>query len=254
VRVVDLNCDCGEGFGPYAMGDDAAMLSLVTSANVACGFHAGDPVIMAATFAAAKERNVAVGAHPGFADLYGFGRRRIDHSASEIERLVAYQIGAAQAVAALAGHRVTHVKPHGALSNIAMRDAATAAAIARAIKIVDPSLIFLAVAGTELQRAGENLGLATVPEIYADRGYDEEGFLAPRAQPGAVIHEAALAARRTVSMVRDGAVMSLGGKRIPIAIGSVCVHGDTPGAVAMARAVRSALEEAGVTLRAFAPA
>lgn len=252
MQAIDLNCDCGEGFGPYAMGDDRAMLDIVTSANVACGFHAGDPDIMAATFALAREKRVAVGAHPGFADRAGFGRRPIAMSEAEIERLVAYQIGAAQALAAQAGHRVTHVKPHGALSNIAMKEQGVARAIARAARAVDRRLAFLAVAATELQRAGEDEGLETVPEIYADRGYTDEGHLAPRQTEGAVLHDADAAAERAAAMVRNGAVVSLGGKRIPVGIGSICVHGDTPGAVMMARKVRAALEAAGIALRPFA--
>ena len=254
MRTVDLNCDCGEGYGAWQMGDDRAMLDIVTSANVACGFHAGDPDIMAATFALARERGVAVGAHPGFDDRAGFGRRPVGMSAAAIERLVAYQVGAAQALAALAGHRLTHVKPHGALSNIAMADADVARAIARGAKAVDRDLAFLAIAGTELQRAGEAEGLRTVHEIYADRGYTDEGHLAPRSAKGAVLHDAGAAAARAARMVAEGAVETLGGRKVPVAIDSICVHGDTPGAVAMARAVRAALEAAGVTLRAFAAA
>ncbi len=250
--AVDLNCDCGEGFGIYAVGDDRAMLDIVTSCNVACGFHAGDPDIMAETFALALERGVAVGAHPGFADRAGFGRRPLPVSEAEAERLVAYQVGAAAALAARAGHRLTHVKPHGALSNLAMADAGLAAAIARASRAVDPGLAFLAVAGTELQRAGEVAGLRTLREIYADRGYTDTGHLAPRGAPGAVLHAAAAAANRAARMVADGAVTSLSGRRVPVGIDSICVHGDTPGAIAMARAVRAALEAAGVVVAAFA--
>ncbi len=249
---VDLNCDCGEGFGPYAMGDDRAMLGIVTTANIACGFHAGDPDIMAATFALARERGVAVGAHPGYADKAGFGRRPLAMTTAAVERMIAYQVAAALALAALAGHRLTHVKPHGALSNVAMADEAIARAIARATRAVEPRLAFLAVAGTALERAGEAEGLATVREIYADRGYTDDGHLAPRTMPGAVLHDAAEAAERVVAMVRAGAVFALSGKRVPVAIESICVHGDTPGAVAMARAVRGALEHAGLALRPFA--
>lgn len=248
---VDLNCDCGEGFGAYAMGDDSAMLAIVTSANVACGFHAGDPDIMAQTFAKARDHGVAVGAHPGFPDLAGFGRRRLPYSAAEIERLVAYQIGAAQALAAYAGHRLTHVKAHGALSNIAMDEPSVARAIARAIKAVDPTLRFLAIAGTALETEGEAAGLAVVREIYADRGYTDAGLLAPRGQPGAVLHDADEAAARVVAMVSEGAVFALSGRRIPVGIDSICVHGDTPGAVAMAGAVRQALERSGIALQPF---
>ncbi len=252
VTTVDLNCDCGEGFGVYTMGNDRAMLGIVTSCNVACGFHAGDPDIMADTFALARERGVMVGAHPGFADRVGFGRRPLPVTEAEAERLVAYQVGAAAALATHAGHRLTHVKPHGALSNLAMADAGLATAIARACRAVDPRLAFLAVAGTELQRAGEAAGLHTLREIYADRGYDDGGQLVPRGTPGAVLHDATAAAKRAVRMVAEGAVTSLSGRRVPLGIDSICVHGDTPGAVAMARAVREALEAAGVTIAAFA--
>lgn len=250
--AVDLNCDCGEGFGVYTQGDDDAMLAVVTSCNVACGFHAGDPDIMAATFASARTHGVSVGAHPGFADRAGFGRRAMPVNEAEAERLVAYQVGAAAALAGLAGHRLTHVKPHGALSNMAMVDASLAAAIARASKSVDPDLSFLAVAGTALERAGEAAGLRTVREIYADRGYTDDGHLAPRTHAGAVLHDPVEAADRAVRMVADGVVVSLSGVRVPVGIDSICVHGDTPGAVAMARAVRGALEAAGVVVVAFA--
>lgn len=254
MQQVDLNCDCGEGFGAYTMGDDAAMLDIVTSANVACGYHAGDPDIMARTFAIARERGVAIGAHPGFPDLAGFGRRRLPYACDEIERFLAYQIGAAQAVAAYAGHRITYVKVHGALSNMAMEDPAGARAIARAIKAVDPALRFLAIAGTALQHAGEEAGLAVVREIYADRAYTDAGHLVSRALPGAVLHDAEEAADRVSAMVREGAVIAQSGKRVPVGIDSICVHGDTPGAVAMARAVRAKLEAAGIALKPFAAA
>ena len=252
MRSIDLNCDCGESYGAYVMGDDAAMLEIVTSANVACGFHGGDPEVMARTFRLAKEKGVAVGAHPGFPDLWGFGRRRLPFSAAEIERLVAYQIGAAQALAAYAGHRITHVKPHGALSNIAAEDNEIARAIARATKIVDPQLVFLAIAGTELERAGADEGLSVAREIFADRGYGDDGQLLPRGQDGAVLHDPQIIAARVLKMVEEGAVIAASGKRLPTRIDSICVHGDTPGAVAIAATVRKELAAAGVSLRAFA--
>jgi UPF0271 protein len=254
MRTVDLNCDCGEGFGAYRMGDDAAMLAIVTSANVACGFHAGDPDIMAETFRLAKAKGVSAGAHPSFPDLQGFGRRRLPYTNAEIERLVAYQIGAAQALAAYAGHRLTHVKPHGALSNMACEDTMIAKAVARAAKAVDPNLVFLAIAGTELERAGEKENLAVAREIFADRAYTDEGLLVSRALEGAVIHDADHAAQRVLDMVNENAIIAMSGKRIPIGIDSICVHGDTPGAVHMASAVRNRLEEAGFQLKAFASA
>jgi len=254
MQSVDLNCDCGESYGAYVMGDDAAMLALVTTANVACGFHGGDPEVMAQTFKLAKEKGVAVGAHPSFPDLWGFGRRRLPFSAAEIERLVAYQIGAAQALAAYAGHKITHVKPHGALSNVASEEADVARAIARATKAVDPQLIFLAIAGTELERAGQAEGLAIAREIYADRGYGDDGLLLPRGKPGALLHDPAAIAARVLTMVETGTVISETGKALPVAIDSICVHGDTPDAVAITTAVRTSLTEAGIDLRPFAKA
>lgn len=249
---IDLNCDCGESFGVYVMGDDAAMLDVVTTANVACGFHGGDPEVMANTFRMAKEKGVYVGAHPGFPDLAGFGRRPLPFSAAEIERLVAYQIGAAEALAAYAGHRLTHVKPHGALSNIAMAEADVAQALARATKAVDPRLMFLAVAGTELETAGKAEGLVVAREIYADRAYSDDALLIPRSQEGAVLHEPTAIAGRVLAMVREGALIAASGKRIPLGIDSVCVHADTPNAVVIARAVRQHLIEAGIMLKPFA--
>jgi UPF0271 protein len=251
MRRLDLNCDCGEGFGAYAMGDDAAMLDIVTSANVACGFHGGDPEIMAATFAAAKAKGVAIGAHPGFPDLWGFGRRKLPFTTGEIERLVAYQIGAALALAAYAGHRISYVKAHGALSNIAMADEEVARAIARAVKAVDPSLGFLAVAGTKLEAAGEAEGLAVFREIYADRAYTDGGLLVDRSCPGAVLREPDAVAGRVLAMVEAGAVIAVSGQRVAVGIDSICVHGDSPNAVAMARAVRARLEDVGIALAPF---
>lgn len=250
--TIDLNADLGEGFGAYRCGDDAVMLDLVTSANVACGFHAGDPGIMAETFAGARARGVAVGAHPGFPDLAGFGRRPMPFSASEIERQVAYQIGAAQALAALAGHRLTYVKAHGALANRAAAERDVADAIARAVRAVDPALGLLAIARTAQVAAGEAAGLSVHAEIFADRGYTEDGQLIPRDRPGALIAEAAVAAERVLAMVQAGGLLTADGTLLPTRIDSVCVHGDSPHAVTMARAVRARLDEAGIGLAAFA--
>ncbi len=247
---VDLNSDLGEGFGPWSMGDDAAMLDIVSSANLACGFHAGDPVIMTDTARLAREKGVAIGAHPAFFDLWGFGRRRITgDSPADIEKMVAYQIGALQGVATLAGHRVSHVKPHGALYNMAAADPALANAIAQAIRAVDPSLLFVVLPGSEMERAGRAAGLRVACEVFADRGYLDDGSLAPRGQPGALIHDPDEAARRTVEMVTTGRVQALSGRSVPVTADTICIHGDTPAAVAMARAVRSALEAAGVAIR-----
>jgi UPF0271 protein len=249
---VDLNADLGEGFGTYRCGDDAAMLDVVTSANVACGLHAGDPEIMAATFALARARSVAVGAHPGFPDLWGFGRRRMPFSAPEIERLVAYQVGAAQALAAYAGHRITYVKAHGALANLAAAERPVADAIARAVRAVDPGLALLAIALTAQVPAGEAAGLAVHQEIFADRGYTEDGQLIARGLPGALIDTADAAAERVLAMVREGAIITAAGARLPTPIRSICVHGDSEHAVATARAVRQRLEGADIALAPFA--
>jgi len=253
MRSVDLNCDCGEGFGAYRIGDDNAMLNIVTSVNVACGFHAGDPEIMAKTFKAAKAKGVAIGAHPGFPDLWGFGRRRLPFTAGEIERLIAYQIGAANALAAYAGGRLGYVKVHGALSNIAAEDETIAQAIACAVKAVEPRLGFLAPAGTKLETAAHAHGLAVAREIYADRAYTDAGLLVERTCPGAVLRDAWDAADRVLTMVLEGAIITISGKRLATGIDSVCVHGDSPNAVAMAKAVRARLEKAGIALAPFAP-
>ncbi|SPH17478.1 hypothetical protein DEA8626_01001 [Defluviimonas aquaemixtae] len=252
VRTVDLNSDMGEGFGSYRMGDDDAILKIVTSANVACGFHAGDPDIMARTFRTAKERGVAIGAHPGYADLWGFGRRVIPHSTGEIERFVAYQIGAAQALATYAGHKITYVKAHGALGNLSAADADVARAVARAVSAVDPSLILLCIARSEQVRAAEEARLQARHEIFADRAYTDEGQLVSRSLPGAVIHDPDEASARIVRMVSDGAIETASGKRLKTPIDSICVHSDTPTAVALAGQVRSALEAGGIAVKNFA--
>jgi len=252
-KTIDLNADLGEGFGAWRMGDDAAMLGVVTSANVACGFHAGDPDIMAGIFTQAREKGVAVGAHVAFPDLAGFGRRALAMTPAEIEHAVAYQLGAALALARQAGVRLAHVKAHGALANLAETDAATADAIARAVKAVDPSLTLLVIALSEQVRAGARAGLRLAHEIFADRAYAEDGTLAPRAQKGAVIEDAAAAATRVRDMLAEGALITQSGARLKTPIDSVCVHGDTPQAVAMARDLRASLKAAGYRLRAFAP-
>ncbi len=248
---VDLNSDMGEGFGAYRMGDDAAMLSIVSSANIACGLHAGDPEIMAQTIALAKEKGVAVGAHPGFPDLWGFGRRNIPFSVGEIERLVAYQIGAAQALATYVGHPITHVKAHGALGNLTQQDESVARAVNNAIKAVDPKLVCLTIALGHQERLAREMGLACRSEIFADRAYTDEGFLVHRSKSGAVIHDAAAAAERVVRMVRNGAIETITGRAIVTPIDSICVHSDTPSAVGIAARVRAGLEDAGITIRNF---
>jgi len=250
--MVDLNSDMGEGYGAYTMGRDAEILGIVTSANVACGFHAGDPEIMAATFRLARENRVAVGAHPGFPDLWGFGRRPMPFSASEIERLVAYQIGAAQALATYAGHRLSYVKAHGALGNLTQTDASVARAVTRAIRAVDPTLICLTIALGEQTLIAQEMGLTVKSEIFADRAYTDAGQLVSRQIEGAVIHDADQAAQRIRRMVERGAIETISGRSLATQIDSICVHSDTPGAVAIARRVRETLEEAGVRIRSFA--
>jgi 5-oxoprolinase (ATP-hydrolysing) subunit A len=253
LTVVDLNSDMGEGFGAWRMGDDEAMLEIVSSANLACGFHAGDPVIMTDMAALAKEKGVGIGAHPSFMDLWGFGRRQIrGDSMADIEKMIAYQIGALQATATLAGHKVRHVKPHGAIANMAALDRELALALCRAVKAVDRELIYVALPNTEIERAAESEGLKLAREVFADRTYDDTGNLTPRKAPGAVIHDAEVAATRVIRMVEEGGVRSTSGKLVPVAIDTICVHGDNPAAVAMARTVRQRLQAAGIAIRPMA--
>lgn len=252
MTTIDLNSDLGESFGPWVMGNDAAMIELASSVNVACGFHAGDADTMRKTVELAKARGVRVGAHPGYRDLQGFGRRPIvGLSAAEIENLVAYQIGALQGIAAAAGYRVTHVKAHGAISNVACEDDMTARAIAAGIKAVDRNLKFVVLANTKLVKAGEAAGLPLVHEVFADRAYEDDATLVSRRKPGAVLHDTAAIAQRVVRMVQDRAVTSVSGKTIKVQIDTVCIHGDTAGAVEIARAVRQALTDNGIEVRPF---
>jgi UPF0271 protein len=250
---VDLNCDMGESFGAWSMGDDDAMLDIVSSANIACGFHAGDPSIMFRTSETAKRKGVAIGAHPGFNDMAGFGRRVIrGDSPAEIERMVAYQIGALQAVASLAGHRVTYVKVHGSLNNMANEDEDLALAIARAIKGVDRNLVNVCMPGLLMEKASDKVGVRVAREFFADRTYDDNGMLTSRKKPGSVLHDTEEAAERVLRTLQDKAVTTTSGKRIPIQIDTICVHGDEPSAVAMARAVRAKLETNGIAIAPFA--
>src|SRR5262252_8002009 len=213
MKNIDLNCDLGESFGNWEMGHDAEMIELATSVNIACGFHAGDADIMRKTVELAKARSVSVGAHPGYRDLHGFGRRVIPGlTSSEIENLIAYQIGALQAIATAAGHKVTHVKAHGAISNHACEDDMTAQAIANAIKAVDPSLVFVVLANSKLVTAGEKANLPLVHEVFADRAYEDNGSLVSRRKPGAVLHDARQISERVVRMLQDGEVVSVSGK------------------------------------------
>lgn len=252
MTILDINSDMGESFGAWTMGDDAAMLEVVSSANVACGFHAGDPVVMFDTVEKAKANGVAIGAHPSFRDLWGFGRRRIvGESPSTLMKEIVYQIGALRGVAAACGHNVTHVKGHGALANLAEADDELADAIVAAVKAVDRDLILVCLPGNAMERAGGKAGLRLAREIYADRTYDDDGRLTSRKLANAFIHDPEEAAARVVMMLETGAIVSTSGKRIPARIDTCCVHGDNPVAVAMAKALRGKLEEAGVTIRPF---
>ena len=251
-QVIDLNADLGEGFGRWTLTDDAGLLGVVTSANVACGFHGGDYDTMRKTVELAKARGVSVGAHPGYRDIHGFGRRPFyGMKSSEIENLVAYQIGALQAIATAAGYKVTHVKAHGALSNVACEEDTTARAIADAIKAVDPSLIFVVLANTKLVQAGEAAKLTLAHEVFADRAYEDDGTLVSRKKPGSVLHDPKQIADRVVRMIQDGAVISVTGKVIKMRTDTVCIHGDTPGSVNIARAVKQALKDAGIDVAPF---
>ncbi|EJW13532.1 Lactam utilization protein LamB [Rhodovulum sp. PH10] len=245
---IDLNADVAEGFGAWDIGHDAELMEIVTSANVACGFHAGDPVTMQRLCRLAAAAGVAIGAHPGFNDLWGFGRRRIEMKPADIEPMVAYQIGALQAIAHGVGRPVTHVKAHGALYNMAAVDPAYATAIARAVKAVDPALVFVGLAGSALIRAGEEQGLRVAREAFADRRYQDDGTLAPRAMPGAVLTEPEAVGRQAVGIVLEGAVTSVGGRRVAVAADTLCIHGDEPTSVTVARATRAALEAAGIVV------
>jgi 5-oxoprolinase (ATP-hydrolysing) subunit A len=246
--TVNMNADMGEGFGAYKIGDDDAILKIIRSASIACGMHAGDPLTMRHVVQRAKEEGCSIGAHPGFNDLWGFGRRRIDMNPEHLEYLMAYQIGALQAMAAYVGEKVTHLKPHGALNNIAAENADYAMAIGRAIKAVDREIIYVTNVGSEMEKAGRKLGLKVAREAYCDRLYDDNCNLTSRKIPGAVIHDPAVAAERVVRMVVDGEIVSRSGKRIPTRIETLCVHGDEATGVAIAGACRKALEAAGVKI------
>lgn len=249
---MDLNSDLGEGYGRWALGDDAALLEVVTSANVACGFHAGDPATIDRTVRTAVERGVAVGAQVSYPDLVGFGRREIDVPPDELTADVLYQLGALEAFAKAAGSRVRYVKPHGALYNRIVRDPVQAAAVVEAIRRYDPALPLLTLPGSVAMEAAGEAGIPSVGEGFADRAYTAEGRLVSRREPGAVLHDPEQVAARAVVMATEHRVEAAGGEQVAVEVRSLCVHGDTPGAVDLARAVRTALEHAGVTLEAFA--
>lgn len=248
---IDLNADAGEGFGVWRVGDDDAMLEIVTSANIACGFHAGDPVGLLRVCRSAAERGVRIGAQVGYRDLAGFGRRFIDVAGEDLLADVIYQIGALQAIAQAAGAAVRYVKPHGALYNTIMTHREQAAAVATAVGMVDATLPVLGMAGSVFFGEAARMGLRTVAEAFADRAYRGDGLLLSRREPGAVLHDPAMIAQRVVSMVDSGEVTAADGTRIPVSVESVCVHGDSPGALQIAAAVRDQLEAFGIELRAF---
>jgi 5-oxoprolinase (ATP-hydrolysing) subunit A len=249
---MDLNADLGEGFGAWRLGDDDALLEIVTSANVACGFHAGDPGTMRRVCAAAAARGVAVGAQVGYRDLAGFGRRRIDYTFADLRDDVLYQIGALDGFCRVAGTSVRYVKPHGALYNTAAVDEAQAAAVVAAVRDYDPALPVLCQPGSVLAQLAAGSGLAVVGEGFADRGYRADGTLVPRSAAGALVVAEEAVVRRAVRLATEGTVEAVDGTVVPAPVASICLHGDTPGAAALARAVRAGLAEAGVALAPFA--
>ena len=246
---VDLNCDMGESFGAWTLGNDAALMPFITSANVACGFHAGDPAVMKATVRAALRHGVAIGAHPGLPDLVGFGRRNMDISAEEAFDMTVYQLGALQAVAKAEGGQLHHLKPHGALYNMAATNAALAEALAEAVYRVQPELTLYGLAGSELTKAGEKLGLRTAHEVFADRTYQANGTLTPRRQPDALITDADAAVAQVLRLVQTGQVRTQQGTDVALRADTVCLHGDGAHALEFAQRLHAALRQAGISLK-----
>ncbi|WP_140178546.1 5-oxoprolinase subunit PxpA [Providencia stuartii] len=251
-KIIDLNSDLGESFGQWQMGNDDAMLNIVSSANIACGFHAGSPEGILKILKAARQNDVVVGAHVGYPDLVGFGRRNMDIAANELIADVIYQIGALKGLASAAGCKVQYVKPHGALYNTIAHDKRQAMAVIDAINAVDEKLILVALAGSPLIEWAKERGLTVVAEAFADRAYHANGTLVSRKEAGAVLHDPVQVAQRMLQLVNEGGVISIEGQFTPIEAGSICVHGDSPGAVAMAQQVRELLQQNGVSISAFA--
>ncbi len=249
---VDLNSDLGESFGAYTIGLDSEVIAHVSSANVACGYHAGDPLVMAQTVAAAKAAGVAVGAHPGYPDLMGFGRRNMNCSPKEVKAYVQYQLGALKAFCDAQGVKLQHCKPHGALYNMAAKDMDLSMAIAEAVYEVDKDVILLGLAGSKMLEAGRQVGLRVASEVFADRAYQADGSLVPRSKPGAVIHDKDEAIARTVRMVLEGKVTSITGEEVDIDAHSICVHGDNPSAVEFVKNIRAVLESKGIVIAPIA--
>ncbi|MBQ6476002.1 MAG: 5-oxoprolinase subunit PxpA [Clostridia bacterium] len=248
MKMIDLNCDLGESFGAYKMGCDEEAIPLISSANIACGFHAGDPVVMAKTVKMAADAGIQIGAHPGFPDLMGFGRRNMAVTPAEAKAYVQYQVGALQAFAAANGMKLQHVKPHGNLYNMAGKDYALAKAICEAIASVSGDLIILALAGSEMIRAAEEVGIRAAQEVFADRAYEEDGALVARSKPGAMITDEDEAAKRVLRMVQEGKVTAITGKDISIKADSVCVHGDSPKTLAFIRKLREEMAANGISI------
>ncbi len=248
---IDINSDMGESFGAYSIGHDAGLFRSITSANVAAGFHAGDPSVLRETIRSAKKHGVAVGAHPGFPDLVGFGRRELNVTPREAEDMVLYQVAAVAGVAAAEGMNVQHVKPHGALFNMAVRDAELSAAIARAVAAFDKRLILFGLPGSEILAAGKSAGLRVAAEVFADRAYESDGSLASRRKPGSVIHDPGAVVARAVRMVKDRTVVAIDGSVVRLEADTICVHGDTPGSDQLAASIRAGLESAGITVAAI---
>ncbi|HEX5590955.1 MAG TPA: 5-oxoprolinase subunit PxpA [Candidatus Limnocylindrales bacterium] len=246
---IDLNADVGESLGPWPMGDDAALIPHVTSVNIACGFHAGDPRTIERTVALAMAAGAAIGAHPGYPDLVGFGRRDLAMSAEDLEASIVYQVGAVMAFARAAGAELRHVKAHGALYNRAAADPGVAAAVARAVRRSSAGLVLVGLAGSALLDAGRDAGLTVAAEAFPDRAYEPDGTLRSRSLPDAVMTDSATVAERAVRMARDGVVVAVGGATVALQADTLCIHGDTPGAAEHARAVRAALEAAGIAVR-----
>lgn len=248
---IDINCDFGESFGAYRIGEEEAILDYVTSVNIACGFHAGDPIVMRKTVQMALSRGIAVGAHPGFPDLLGFGRRNIDVTPDEVYAYVVYQVGALSAFVKVEGGKLTHVKPHGALYNMSAKDVPLAEAIAKAVYDIDPTLILYGLAGSELITAGKKIGLKTASEVFADRTYQQDGSLTQRSDPNALIADEREAVRQVMRMVQEGRVRSLQGIDVSIEAETVCIHGDGVKAVIFAKQLYETLQDAGVEIRPF---
>jgi UPF0271 protein len=250
MTTIDINCDMGESYGAWKMGADAEVMPYITSANVACGFHGGDPATIRTTVKLAADHGVAVGAHPSLPDLQGFGRRAMKISAQDMYDLVLYQAGAVEAFARAAGVRLHHVKCHGALYNMAANDEALSEAMARAVKDLGGDVMLYALSNSKMMAIGKQHGLRVAGEVFADRGYADDGTLAPRGSPGAMIEDAAVAARRALDMVKHGSVKSLSGKTVAVSADTLCLHGDQPGAVTFAKALREAFAEQGIAVAA----